>query len=313
MASGWRVKASLKPKIAVSNNGDGGAREEILRMEAALGATEETLGLGTTPEDPPQFVKSVPRFLPDLKALRALMQDDNPPLKRARCSKIATAIYSFVDASGRGFGSIFQVGNQVFFQYDQWPDRISETMSSNWQELANLVESLEIEVRDRGLKDCEIFLFTDNTTAEAAYWKGTSKSEWLFDLVLWLRLLEMKNALIIHVVHVAGTCMQAQGTYGISRGDKSMGVMRGIPMEEFCPLHKSALERSPNIKAWLTAATKLLDSVFLEPEDWFLQDQTSGNFIWSPAPVAADVMVKQLGKARHKRPTSLHLIVTPCT
>jgi hypothetical protein len=128
-------------------------------------------------QEPPKFVKAVPRFLPDLKALRALMQGAEPPLKRAWCSKLAMAIYSFVDASGRGFGSTFQVGNKVFFQYNQWPDRVSEIKSSNWRELVNLVESLEVEVRERGLSDCEIILFTDNTTAEAAYWKGTSKSE----------------------------------------------------------------------------------------------------------------------------------------
>jgi hypothetical protein len=51
----------------------------------------------------------------------------------------------------------------MYFQYGQWPDRILETVSSNWRELANLVDSLEIEVRDQGLSDCEIFLFTDNT------------------------------------------------------------------------------------------------------------------------------------------------------
>jgi hypothetical protein len=184
---------------------------------------------------------------------------------------MATVVYSFVDASGRGFGSTFQVGNKVFFQYGQWPERISETMSSNWRELANLVESLESEVRNRALSDCEIFLFTDNTTAEAAYWKGTSKSERLFDLVLHVCLLEINHDLITHVIHVAGTRMQAQGTDGISRGDKSMGVMRGIPMEEFVPLHKSAFERSPNLQAWLTTATKLLKPVFLSPKDWFLQ------------------------------------------
>jgi hypothetical protein len=189
------------------------------------------------------------------------------------------AIYSFVDASGRGFGSTFQVGNKVFFQYGQWPENISDTMSSNWRELANLVESLEVEVQERGLSDCEIFLFTDNTTAEAAYWKGTSKSERLFDLVLRLRLMEMHNDLIIHVIHVAGTRMQAQGTDGISRGDKSMGVMRGIPMEQFCPLHATAFEKSSELKSWLTAATKLLKPVFLEPKDWFLQGQGSGNYI----------------------------------
>jgi hypothetical protein len=40
----------------------------------------------------------------------------------------------------------------------------------------------------------------------------------------------MHKNLIIHIIHVAGTHMKAQGTDEISRGDKSMGVMRGIPI-----------------------------------------------------------------------------------
>ena len=121
----------------------------------------------------------------------------------------------------------------------------------------------------------------------------------------------MSSDLIIDVIHVAGTRMMAQGTEGISRGDKSMGVMRGIPMEDFCPLNESAFERSPELKTWLMAATKLLDSVSLEPEDWFLRGQGFGNFVWSPAPAAADVVVERLGKACHKRPSSLHLVAAP--
>ena len=309
---GWRQKIGPK-KLLGTISGDWAATEELMAMEEALEQKGESVAskplFGS--QDPPKFVTAVPRFIFDLLALRALMSGSEPPLKRVRCSKTATAIYSFVDASGRGFGSTFQVGKKVYFQYGQWPEQISETMSSNWRELANLVESLEVEVRDRGLSDTEIFLFTDNTTAEAAYWKGNSKSEKLFDLILRLRLLEMNSDLIIHVIHVAGTRMMAQGTDGISRGDKSMGVMRGIPMEDFCPLHESAFQRSLALKSWLTAATKSLDSVFLEPEDWFLRGQGFGNFIWSPAPAAADVVVEQLGKARHKRPSSLHLVVAP--
>jgi hypothetical protein len=311
MDSGWQKKECKDPTHPKSNCGDGGVSAELVRMSAALGESKETLGLSSGGEDPPKFVKAAPRFLSDLQAVRTLMMNPTPPLKRARCSKVAMAVYSFVDASGRGFGSTFQVGTDVFFQYGQWPERISETMSSNWRELANLVETVESEVRDHGLSDCEIFLLTDNTMAEAAYWKGTSQSEQLFELVLRLRLLEQKHDLIIHVIHVAGTRMKAQGTDGISRGDNSMGVMRGVPMEEVCPLHATAFERSPELKSWLTTATKLLDPTFLEPEDWFLQGQGSGNFIWSPAPAAVEVVVEQLGKARHKRPNSLHLIVTP--
>jgi hypothetical protein len=311
MASGWRKKESQHPTHPQSNCGDGDVSTELVRMSAALGESMETLGSSLGGEDPPKFVKAAPRFMSDLKALRPLMMDPTPPLKRARCSKVAMAVYSFVDASGRGVGSTFQVGTNVYFQYGQWPERISETMSSNWRELANLVETLESEVRDHELSDCEIFLFTDNTTAEAAYWKGTSKSEWLFELVLRLRFLELKHDLIIHVIHVAGMRMKAQGTDGISRGDNSMGVMRGIPMEQFCPLRTTVFERSQELKYWLTTAIKLLNPIFLEPEDWFLQGQGSGKSIWSPAPAAVEVVVEQLGKARHKRPNSLHLIVTP--
>jgi hypothetical protein len=132
-----------------------------------------------------------------------------------------------------------------------------------------------------------------------------------FILVLRLRLMEMNNDLIVHIIHVAGTHMKAQGTGGISRGDKSMGVTRSIPMEQFCPLHTTTFKHSPKLKTWLTAATELLKPVFLQPNDWFLQGQGSGNYVWSPAPAAADVVVKQLGKARHKHPSCLHLIVAP--
>jgi hypothetical protein len=165
-ASGWRMKEEPKKKQTSKQSSHEGGGDEMLQMKLALGASREKLGLTSSRLEPPKFVQAAPRFLPDLKALRALMAGDKPPLKRARCSKVATAIYSFVDASGRGFGSTFQVGDKVHFQYGQWPDRISETMSSNWRELANLVESLEVEVSERELNDCEIFIFTDNTTAE---------------------------------------------------------------------------------------------------------------------------------------------------
>ena len=94
------------------------------------------------------------------------------------------------------------------------------------RDLTNLVESLELEVREPDLSDTELFLFTYTTSAKAAYWKGHSQSETLFDLVLWLRLLEVKSDLIIHIIHVAGTRTKGQGMDGIS----PMRVMQGIPL-----------------------------------------------------------------------------------
>lgn len=120
--TGWRKKDSLKGRSSAGACGDGGAGKEMLTMEQTLSQTREDMDLGSSlPEEVPKFDKAVPHFLPDLLALRALMSCENPPLKRARCSKVATAIYSFVDASGRGFESTIQVGSKVFFQYGQWP------------------------------------------------------------------------------------------------------------------------------------------------------------------------------------------------
>jgi hypothetical protein len=53
------------------------------------------------------------------------------------------------------------------------------------------VEFAEGKVRAKELDGCELLIFTDNTTAEAAFWKGSSGSGKLFDLVLRLRKLEM--------------------------------------------------------------------------------------------------------------------------
>jgi hypothetical protein len=71
--------------------------------------------------------------------------------------------------------------------------------------------ALENQVKLKGLRNCELFLFTDNTTAKAAFWKGSLKSPKSFELVLRLKLLEVEADLIIHVVHVAGERMIAQG------------------------------------------------------------------------------------------------------
>jgi hypothetical protein len=67
----------------------------------------------------------------------------------------------------------------------KWSSKVSEESSSNWRELGNLVMSLEHQAQKNGLRDCEMFLFTDNTTTEeAAFWKGpSSKSPKLFEPV----------------------------------------------------------------------------------------------------------------------------------
>jgi hypothetical protein len=199
----------------------------------------------------PLLVKAVPRFDSDVKALEGLTATDMPPLRRVRCNKTGHAFYGFGDASGPAFGATIQIGDHVHYEYGQWVTEVTEERSSNWREVGNLAEFLEGAVRDHNLKDCEIFIFTDNTTAEVAFWKGSSKSRRLFELVLRLRKLELRHNLILHVVHVSGRRMIAEGTDGLSRGDHSEGVMQGQRMEDFIPLDLDPLTRSPGLKKWL--------------------------------------------------------------
>ena len=114
------------------------------------------------------------------------------------------------DASGEDFGSGVEIKEILHFRYGQWVSDIRE-QSSNYKELRNLVESVENLYLEGKLRDCELFLLTDNLVADYIYYKGTSTSRLLNELVLRLRKLQMKGDLILHVIHVAGTRMIESG------------------------------------------------------------------------------------------------------
>ena len=177
------------------------------------------------------------------------------------------------------------------------------------------------------LKMTEVFLMTDNSVAEAAFHKGTSSNKCLFELIVRLRILEMKSESRFWIIHVAGTRMMEQGTDGLSRGDLREGVMQGKQMMSFMPLHRSALERSLKLEQWIRSWAGE-DLAFLSPEDWFekghdisggtkngdgiwLPNYAKGTYIWAPAPAAGAVAVEELRHARHKRKDSTHIFVVP--
>jgi hypothetical protein len=259
----------------------------------------------------PTFVAAVPRLAGDIEAMKDLCSCEKPPLQRVRCRKVGRAYYGFGDASKSSFGATVQIDDVLEFEYGQWTTEAGETNSSNWRELNNLVEALERIFKTHDLGGCEFFMFTDNSTAEAAYWKGTSKSRKLFELVLRLKKLEVKYDIILHVIHVSGKRMIAQGTDGLSRGDHSQGVMQGLPMTAFIPLHLDPFERSPKLKRFVEDMCGNLKPKFLSPTEWFTEGHKVGTFVWSPPPAAAEVVVEQLGFARLKRPQSMHIIVVP--
>jgi hypothetical protein len=173
------------------------------------------------------------------------------------------------------------------------------------------VEFAEGKVRSKDLDGCELYIFTDNMTTEAAFWKGSSQSKKLFELVLRLRKLEMEHDMIIHVVYVSGRRMIKQGSDGLSRAAHSEGVMQGKPMVDYIPLHLDPLVREARLKPWLESLLRGLGPEFLTSEGWFDEGQGRGTYVWTPAPAAGEVVVEQLGRALLKRPESMHIVVVP--
>lgn len=206
-----------------------------------------------------------------------------------------------------------------------------EGKSSNFRELCNLVEALEEMGKSGNLAGVEVFLFTDNSTAEAAFNRGSSSSPLLYELVKRVKLLEMVFKAWVHVIHVAGTRMIDQGTDGLSRGCLMKGVMQGKSILSFIPLPQMAIERSASLVAWLQDAfdkTGKEKLTVLKGEDWFWRGQdiiggtanvdrqwvpeyATGQYIWAPPPCIAVRCIEELRRARHKRQTSTHVFVCP--
>ena len=187
---------------------------------------------GTIP--PPKYVKPVPRFYSCLKALHKFFSSDVPPVVHVRSKSVYMLSYGFLDASGSGFGSTIQKENGITYRMGTWgPDDYSE--SSNWKEFQNLVETLEIETKEEGLKGALVILAVDNSVVESSIYKCNSSSPKLFDLMLRFKHMELHSGARFIVSHVSGNRMKSQGTDGVSRGNLKEGVSEGHSMLSFCP------------------------------------------------------------------------------
>jgi hypothetical protein len=130
---------------------------------------------GTPEGPPPDHVHPVPRFREDITALLELFAAPGPPTRYVRSQQIRLASYSFADASGGGFGSSTLAGEDLQYTHGVWT-AAGELSTSNFHELENLVLTLEQGVYDSTLLDSEVWIFTDNSTSEAVFWKGHSPS-----------------------------------------------------------------------------------------------------------------------------------------
>ncbi len=280
---------------------------------------------------PTGLTEAVPRFKEDLEALLHLAQADKPAM-RCVCNKhTITAYYGFGDASSGGFGSTVERPDGLHRRFGIWGNDIEE-QSSNYRELCNLAETVEEEAQEGHLKDSKLWIFTGNPTAESCFFKGGSTSKTLHKLILQLKKAEMSYGFTLHLVHVAGTRMIAQGTDGLSKGSFLEGVARGKDILSFINLAQGALERNPPIldfvRSWVKPALGTLK--VLTVEEWFQEGHgiiggekdhngvwipkhaTNGKaYLWALPPVIADVALEEYMKAIHKRTDAYHIFLIP--
>ena len=181
------------------------------------------------------IVQAVERLYWDVTALLMLMNFELPPEIDLCVSKVLFVLYRFADA----LGSSLWLSEGLSYRIGVWnEDEESET--SNYRKFANVIEALEEEGAVGRLSDCMVFFCTDNSTVEAALYKGTSTSRKFLDLVVRYHQLQSADGIVIFTPYVPGKQMIAQGTDGLSRGLLNEGVMGGESFFAFVPFNLSA-------------------------------------------------------------------------
>ncbi|KAL7571152.1 hypothetical protein ACA910_014754 [Epithemia clementina (nom. ined.)] len=130
----------------------------------------------------------VPRLKGDVEALSQLTEAESPPRVLVRPQTAAIAAMMFGDVSGAGFGTLLWLQGEWYVLADHGVlTQDYSNKSSNFRELYNLVSWMEMLIKEGKLpKGTDMFIFTETSTAEAAFYYETSKSKLLFQLVLQL-------------------------------------------------------------------------------------------------------------------------------
>ena len=317
-AEGWKLKPT--PRVHVRPGEDN---------EFELESTLEEKGFVQERGPSSGFTPVVPRFRTDLEALLLLTASPSPVKRIVRRKELVTVVYGFGDASSGGFGSSMGLSEGIHGRFGVW-GRDEEDQSSNYRELCNLVDSVEEEAMAGRLNHSELWMFTDNSTAESCFTRGSSTSPLLHGLVLRLRKVEMEIGLKLQMVHVAGTRMIAQGTDGLSRGMMCEGVLAGRDMLEYIDIAKSSCARHPPLLEFVRAWTGVADLTPLKEEEWYVEGHgivggkkdlhgiwlpthaPNGRiYWWDPPPVLAEVALEEALKARHKRTDTCHIFSIP--
>ena len=227
------------------------------------------------------------RLKDELEALVFLLERSFANRVHMRLTSTGFVHYGMGDASGNEYGTAIHVEGKLHFRCGEWSMKEGE-LSSNYRKLNNLVVAVEKLYKEGLLKDYELFLFTYNFVVYCAYYKGFSSSRALFLLVLGLRKIQMAGDMIIHLIHISGLRITSV-IDGLPIGVCNEGVMSGVPMLNFLPLHLSVDERSSKVIPWIKSVWN--SDINLDhycPNDWYGKVLSKGNFIWTPPSAAGD-------------------------
>ena len=265
-------------------------------------------------EKPPKWVECYPRVKDDMSILMDFFSSESPPKIPIRPLGYAT-FYIVGDASGTGLGiTVWDTkSKKLRLHFGGWNDAF-QLNSSNLREAYNAILGLEAELKSGKLKrGTEVFIFTDNSTTESVFTKGSSKSKLLHELAVRMRKLQMEGFIFIHIIWIAGKRMIAQGTDSVSRGDFCSGVLAGDPFLDHIPLSQDAFGRQPELRTWLQGCLPGSGWNFLVPQDWYTLpfEDPYGRYIWSPPPSLAHKAVELLCEVHHIHPFTSHVFVCP--
>ena len=174
---------------------------------------------------------------------------------------------------------------------------------------------MEEEAAHGELNNVELWLFTDNSTAESCFFKSSSTPPLLHESILILRKVE---------VDVGFKLLISQGTDGLSRGMLLEELVMGKSMLGYIDLPTGAVERYPPLLEFMRDCTEHSKLEVLTSEQWFVEaygisgGTTDHHGIWIPdqarnrqthlsPPVVAHVCLEECLKAAHKQRDAFHV------
>ena len=133
-----------------------GWRISMAELKAAKDINDEMQFMYS--KNAPTHVYPATRLEDEVECLLKLFDSDLPKVRHVRSKSVSLVLYGFSDASGSGFGSTIATDKGLKIRHGIWGSD-SNKHSSNYKELRNIVETIELEVLSGLLQGKEMFIF----------------------------------------------------------------------------------------------------------------------------------------------------------